>query len=285
MTATRQAWLAAHPYLAPIARFEAIVREAARRVEPPRIEPPRWESCAEALALGVPLLRCRSAAPRFASAAAYVFGRIVERAAETCPPGDVADALEDVRSQLHRRPGDRVRIVEWTVRGAPPEVAWTNAGLLRFLGWAAVSHVLAPVVRALPARAGGDVWRRGSCPTCGALPVLAHLAHEGAARVRFLVCACCRTRWRYERTACPFCSSGAADRLRILELDGGGPLRIDGCEDCKGYVKTYVEEGDEDLFLSDGSTLHLDVMAKNRGLRRIGTSLYELPDGERGISA
>jgi FdhE protein len=285
MDAARQTWLAAHPYLAPIARFEALVQEAAARVQPPWIEPPRWESWTEGRAEGVPLLRCSSACLRFTSAAAYVLGRVVERTAETFPPGDLADALEDIRNELHLHPEERARVIEWTIQGAPPDASWMHPGLLRFLGWTAVSRVLAPVVQALAARPGGDRWGRGSCPTCGSLPVLAHLAPAEGARRRFLVCACCRTRWRYERIGCPFCSSSAPDRLRVLELQGDDRLRIDACEDCKGYVKTYVDQGDEELFLSDWSTLHLDVLARRRGFRRIGASLYALPDGERGFPA
>jgi len=46
-------------------------------------------------------------------------------------------------------------------------------------------------------------------------------------------------------------------------------------------VKTYTAEGDEELFLADWPTLHLDLLARGRGLRRLGTSLYELPHDER----
>ena len=64
----------------------------------------------------------------------------------------------------------------------------------------------------------------------------------------------------------------------------GEPFRIDLCRACKGYVKTYVGEGEEDLFLSDWSTLHLDLLAVRRGFRRLGASLYDIPE-ERGMAA
>lgn len=282
MDAARQTWLAAHPYLAPIARFEAVVQEAAARVEPPAIEPSQWESWARARPEGVPLLRSSEASRRLTSAAAHVLGRITALTAEGLPPGDLADALDDIRSVLDPDPEERARVVEWVLRGAPPDPSRAHPGLLRFLGWTAVSRVLAPVAQGLGRRPG---WGRGSCPTCGALPVLAHLVPAEGGRRRFLVCACCRTRWRYERVGCPFCSSSAPGSLRVLELQGDERLRLDGCEDCKGYVKTYLAEGDEELFLSDWSTLHLDVLARARGFRRIGASLYALPEGERGIPA
>ena len=66
------------------------------------------------------------------------------------------------------------------------------------------------------------------------------------------------------------------DRLGLLQLDQEPALRLDVCEECKGYLKTWTGAGDAELFLSDWSTLHLDVLARDRGFRRLGASLYEL---------
>jgi FdhE protein len=285
MSAARQTWLAAHPWLAPIARFEAVVQEAALRVDPPSLEPARRAAGEDAAGAGVPLLMFGSTG-RITSAAAYVLGQVAERTAQTYPPGDLADAFEEVRDELRRDPRQRVRVIEWLALGAPaPDAARTHPGLLRFLGWTALSRVLDPLSRGRAA--DEERWGHGSCPTCGSLPLLAHLARaQGASSsTRFLACACCRTRWRYPRIGCPFCASDSPERLHVLELEDGAPLRIDACDRCKGYLKTYVGEGDEDLFLTDWATLHLDLLARNRGYRRLGASLYELPDGERGISA
>jgi FdhE protein len=53
-------------------------------------------------------------------------------------------------------------------------------------------------------------------------------------------------------------------------------FRIDHCNECNGYIKTYLAEGDEELFLADWSTLHLDVIARQQGFERKANSLYEL---------
>ncbi len=67
----------------------------------------------------------------------------------------------------------------------------------------------------------------------------------------------------------------------MLVVDGQEGLRIDACGACGGYLKTYTGEGDEELFLADWPTLHLDLAAVQRGFRRMGASLYDVPDGER----
>ena len=76
-----------------------------------------------------------------------------------------------------------------------------------------------------------------------------------------------------------------ANRLPVLEIDSqrlasvtieGEPgLRIDHCESCGGYLKTYDGEGDQTFLLSDWSSLHLDLIAHDRGLKRLAASLYK----------
>jgi FdhE protein len=283
VTAARQSWLAKHPWLAPIARFEAVVQEAIARVDAPRLESPRWDGWVEAIEAGVPLLRCGAAGLRCAPAAGFVLGRAAERCAETLRPGPLADAAARTRDELGRDPERLAAAIEWAVAGAPGDGAPAHPGLLRLLAWRSVRHVLAPLLDDPAAARARDLWARGSCPTCGSLPALAHLRPRDGARVRFLACACCGTRWRHDRLRCPRCAS-AGERLRALEVEGDDRLRIDACDGCKGYVKTYVGEGEEDLFLSDWSTLHLDLLAVRRGFRRLGASLYDIPD-EGGMAA
>jgi len=61
-----------------------------------------------------------------------------------------------------------------------------------------------------------------------------------------------------------------------MTVEGEEGLRIDYCESCKGYLKTYDGEGSETLLLADWTSIQLDVIACDRGLKRIATSLYEL---------
>jgi FdhE protein len=120
-----------------------------------------------------------------------------------------------------------------------------------------------------------EKWQRRYCPTCGSLPAMAQLAGEEPGRRRLLACGCCRTRWHFKRTCCPFCETDA-QRLDSVVVEGESGLRIDHCAACGGYIKTYDGHGNESLFLSDWSSLHLDLLASDRGLKRLATSLYDL---------
>jgi FdhE protein len=153
-------------------------------------------------------------------------------------------------------------------------LAPSSPGLLRYLGWTAMARFLVPVVGAFDAWRGEERWLRGNCPTCGALPAMAQLVGTDPGRKRFLACGYCGTRWRYGRTGCPFCESDT-QRLASVVVEGEG-MRIDSCESCRGYLKTYDGQGDEDLLLADWTSLHLDLVAQDRGLRRLAASLYEL---------
>jgi FdhE protein len=106
------------------------------------------------------------------------------------------------------------------------------------------------------------------------MPAMAQLAGEEHGRQRFLSCGCCGTRWHFQRTCCPFCESDS-QRLESMIVEGESGLRIDHCASCAGYIKTYDGLGDESLLLSDWSSLHLDVLAADRGLKRLAASLYE----------
>ena len=62
----------------------------------------------------------------------------------------------------------------------------------------------------------------------------------------------------------------------MLDVDGEDGLRIDYCESCRGYLKTYNGEGNENVLLADWTSLHLDLAARDRGLKRLAASLYEI---------
>ena len=53
-------------------------------------------------------------------------------------------------------------------------------------------------------------------------------------------------------------------------------LRIDYCDCCNGYIKTYDGRGNESMLLADWTSLHLDIIARDQGLNRLAVSLYEM---------
>jgi FdhE protein len=61
-----------------------------------------------------------------------------------------------------------------------------------------------------------------------------------------------------------------------VAVGGEENLRIDYCGSCGGYIKTYNGSGSESVLLADWTSLHLDVIARDRGLNRLAVSLYEM---------
>ena len=187
---------------------------------------------------------------------------IVERAAAAQLPQQLHAEARALREVLQRSPDERGRAVAFLIgHGVAGEVA-NQAGLLQFLGWTALRQVLAPTLAAYATwrgeeeRGGEDRWMRGECPTCGALPPLNQLGGPEDAPWRKLACGCCGTSWKFRRSGCPFCGNDALDRLAALEIEGEPRLRIDSCESCQGYLKTYLGQGEERVFLADWTTLH-----------------------------
>ena len=137
-----------------------------------------------------------------------------------------------------------------------------------------MARFLRPVVNAFDDWRDEERWLRRYCPTCGSLPAMAQLVGVDPGRMRLLSCGCCGTRWQFKRTGCPFCEADS-QRLASVTIEGEPGLRIDHCESCGGYLKTYDGQGNETLLLSDWSSVHLDVIAHDRGLKRLAASLYE----------
>jgi FdhE protein len=178
-----------------------------------------------------------------------------------------------VAAGLRSEPVPAHRVVEWLL--GDQEFAPESPGLLRYLGWTAVRRSLSPVIEAFRGWRDEEGWMRRYCPTCGSAPAMAQLTGTDPGRMRFLACGGCGTRWRYRRTQCPFCENDSS-RLSVVGVEGEGGLRIDYCESCRGYLKTYDGTGDEALMLSDWTSLHLDLLAQDRGLKRFAASLFEL---------
>jgi FdhE protein len=266
-------WLERHPYLRDLARFASRVDAARARIAVPAPPIPVFDDHADEYRAGVPLLQSATVVVDLEPA-----GALAVSLARTL----AADALQG-------RFGEEVGALDRQLRGdaeAPRRIAawmlgddtWTPAspGLSRYLAWSAAAAYLRPLCAAFSAWRDDERWMRGYCPTCGSAPAMAQLAGKDPGRKRLLFCGGCLTRWQYSRTACPFCEADA-QRLATLTIEGEGGLRIDHCETCRGYLKTYDGEGNEALLLSDWSSLHLDVLAQDRGWKRVASSLYDLP--------
>jgi FdhE protein len=271
---TPDVWLTRHPYLQPVADLEALVDSAAAELSIAGSGIPAWDDYIEDFHAGVPLLRS-SAATIDLQPAARMVTMLVERLATRPLPGKLRAESRTLNAELRCTRDAPHRAVTWLLH--KDSFTPSNPGLLRYVGWTVLARHLSPVVGAFGSWRDEECWLRSYCPTCGAPPAMAQLVGNDPGRLRLLACGCCHTRWRYRRTGCPFCENQDDHRLVVLAVEGEGGLRIDYCEACGGYLKTYNGEGSEDLLLRDWTSLHLDVVARDRGLKRLAASLYSLP--------
>jgi len=120
-------------------------------------------------------------------------------------------------------------------------------------------------------------WSKGYCPFCGSLPSIGSLAKpEGPTSEflpagggqKFLHCALCGHRWRFERNRCPACDTSDKNDLIYYQESGEPAERIDACGKCGRYLLCI------DLRKSDASPcmdvtavglIHLDILAQDKG--------------------
>jgi FdhE protein len=271
---TQDFWLSTHAYLQPLAQLQVLVDTTAAGI--PNEQPcvPIWDDYIADFQEGVPLLESSAAIINLPSVASTVM-LLIEKLASAPLPGKVAQETSALSSELCCDPEAPRLCAAWLLD--KDIYASSYPGLLRYFGWTVLARHFRPAVDAFAGWRDEERWLRSYCPTCGSRPSMAQLVGTDPGRLRLLSCARCKTRWRYRRTGCPFCENQNNHRLTVLSVEGEGGLRIDYCEGCRGYLKTYDGEGSENVLLADWTSIHLDVIARDRGLKRLAASLYSLP--------
>jgi FdhE protein len=268
----RENWIARHPYLRPIAEFQGQVETAAASLPAAFASIPEWRDYAEEFRAGVPLLGSSNCLVDLRPVPT-ILRSLVEKLARTSLPDQPAEEIRNLETRLAGDPSAPEHAVAWLVEENPPPPP--HSGMLRYVGWTVLARYLSRVVGQFGAWREEEQWLRSYCPTCGSLPAMAQLA-GAESRMRHLSCGCCGTRWLFRRTGCPFCENRDDHRLAVVAIEGEEGLRIDYCESCSGYLKTYAGTGSESLLLADWTSLHLDIIAGDRGWKRLAASLYSL---------
>lgn len=270
---TADSWLTSHPYLKGVAELHAAVELAASRVIPVNITDICVDDHRNDFLEGIPLLRSSAITIDWVPVEESIQA-MLKMLSSSPLPGELAEEFRILCAEFSANPDAQCRVVASLRFG--DDLAFTSAGLLRYLGWIAMTRYLRPLIDSFERWRDEDQWLRSYCPTCGSSPAMSQLVGADQGRRRLLCCGCCGTRWQYRRTRCPFCESAEGDRLAVLEVEGEAGLRIDYCNCCQGYLKTYAGEGSEAVMLADWTSIHLDVVARDRGLKRLAVSLYEL---------
>jgi FdhE protein len=94
---------------------------------------------------------------------------------------------------------------------------------------------------------------------------------------RSLVCGRCAAWWGFARATCPHCGEEDPRKIAAHIVEGRRGVRIDVCETCNAYVKTFDlrVEGSRDVvpLVDDIASLSLDLWATTKGYRRRTVSL------------
>ena len=249
---------------APLTLLGAVLRFQAGRV-------PAVAAAVEAVAGGAEL---RKAADRYplldlSAAVAPIAAEILLAVAGIGT--DLPDPLMAGGMALTEAPAeDRERLVEaWLDDPAAPEPVlgfW-----IRVAGGAVLEGGRAAITT--PTR---DEWTGAACPACGGPPQVSVIAEESGEFMggspRSLVCSRCAGWWTFPRVKCTWCGEGDPRRLPSFVPDERKVVRIDGCESCSSYVKTFDlrEAGAIEMvpLVDDVATVSLDLWANDQGLAR-----------------
>jgi FdhE protein len=140
--------------------------------------------------------------------------------------------------------------------------------VFRFLIQNTIQPSIEASIKQLGSELDPETWLKGYCPLCYSLPSLSLLKEEVGKR--YLLCSYCGYQWRIDRIFCPFCGNGEQESLHYFYGEGEEVYRIDLCDKCHQYIKTidYRELKESDPALEDLATLHLDILASQKGFKR-----------------
>ena len=197
--------------------------------------------------------------------------------------GDLVEKIEEVEAAVADEVFDLGRLL--AASAAPRNDACEQVsgrcsldfGALRLLSLASIRPFVEAQAEKLAARRSATTWKHGFCPVCGADPLLAELRGDEGARV--LLCSFCAVQWPFRRVACPYCGNQDHTSLHYLLADDDPAYRIDVCDKCKQYVKTVDArelDGVRASPVDAVATMHLDIVAQEKGFRRPQTSLYDM---------
>lgn len=259
--------------------------------------PPK-ESWQELTKVGLPLLQHEELLQRVAAAAAAqldgALALVLERQ-DIEMPEEMRQSLTDLRTFAANQEAAAALFTallqqdDAVISRLAAEQDLQEAGL-RLFGWAVIA-VLVPA-EAKDATVWEEAgWARNYCPVCGRQPVLAVLRKEQQGRARFLVCDGCHTVWPYARVGCVYCGNQDLKKMKILEPEGEEAMRLDVCEECHAYLKTYqggkkvsptAPDGPDEreaIYRHDWATLHLDLAGQEQGLVKRGSVLLAAAPG------
>jgi FdhE protein len=264
-----------HPELGPAASILRVLATALPEARLPEGVPHPGAAQAR-LASGIPALHGE---PLLSGAILCFNVRLLANALQPCTMtvGSVPEALE------HAVQGTEIEDLAFAAQEGAWDVIEALAERIGLDGDTLVTlvdYAVRPTLRE-GARAVRDVlaqsrWTRGTCPSCGATPLLAELRGGGAAGAaeheRVLRCGRCLSQWSFPRLRCVSCGETDHRHLSYLHSEGEGDFRrADVCDTCHSYVKSVAVLSPlslDELLGMDLVTAALDLAAVQHGFHR-----------------
>jgi len=184
----------------------------------------------------------------------------------------MAEQVKKIEEAIENKRIDRKKLLRESVEEAKAEQIANELGLDKKICSFFTQESIRPSIEAGIEKISNELetetWLKGFCPICGSLPLLNLLKEEVGKRS--LLCSFCGYQWRIERLFCPFCNNKEQESLHYFYAEGEETYRIDLCDKCHQYIKTIdlrkIEEIDSTL--EDLATLHLDILAIQKGYKR-----------------
>jgi len=187
----------------------------------------------------------------------------------------MAGQVEKIREVLGNKKMDLKKLFDGGVKEEKIGQAAVESGLDETIFSFFIQSSIRPSIEAGVEQLRGELdpetWRKGHCPACSSLPSLSLL--KGEEGRRYLLCSFCGYQWRTDRLSCPACNNKDRESLEYFCGEGEEAFRIDLCDRCHRYIETidYRILEESDPCMEDLATLHLDILASNKG--------YKRPDG------
>lgn len=270
-------YLEKHPFLKEIGQLHMEAAAISSQIAVEKFSLPSFADYTEDFNKGIPLLQHAEIQAALGKPVEHMMHQLLESLLKA----DIPKALKDSCHALEKYLSDNAatEMIGYVLCQEEESIQIfcekkeLNASTLRYIVWLAVSNVMQSIEDERKEWQKDLAWERNYCPVCGSLPVLAQLKKKNQGRERHLVCSHCHETWHYKRIGCIYCDNDDLNKLRLLETAAEPEMRIDVCKECHSYSKTYLNEGKEPVYLNDWATVHLDMLAEEKGLKRKGLFL------------
>src|SRR6185295_16863997 len=139
---THDAWVTSHPYLQPVAFLHAQVNHDIAASTATNLELPPWEDYIRDFVAGVPLLHSSAVAIDYRPVEKIIRSNVERLTASPMP--QIADEIKIVAAELRGELAAPHQVVAWLL--SEDAFVSRSPGLLRYVGWTALSRFLRPLV-------------------------------------------------------------------------------------------------------------------------------------------